>query len=359
MWASSFANRWPSGIDSLIRDLKTSGLEVEADASAETHLFPWPDTEALRSSDAEDFGPSSWGYLGSSTRSPWPKAARFLFAHPSRAKDRPISFTGVVLWTPYPEAALDSIVRALWAHEWAGPTHAIPRGVVAEAGVVIGPDSTIGEGTILESGVRIGARVHIGKNCRIGAHSRIGDECVIGDGVLCSGFNSIGAQGFGLVDFPSVPNKRPRLHVGRAVIGNGVRLGAYVSVDRAVFGDTTIGDFTAIDNHTQIGHNSSVGQSSVILGFVAVSGSTHIGSRVTISGLTGTAGHLTIGDDVVIAAQSGVTADIPAGSQVKGYPVRPLREALKIASLQSRLPEIYDRLKALEDKIESSEDEHE
>lgn len=357
MWASSFAARWPEGLSSLVSDLKAEGLEVANDALSGGPSFSWPEVSALRSSEGADFVASSWGYLGANTRSLWPRKAALLFVHPSRRKDQPQDFKGVCLWTRFPEAAVDIVVRALRAPEWAGPSQPIPPGVIAEAGVVIGPDCTIGEGTVLESGVRVGRGVRIGRNCRIGAHSRIADDSVLGDGVACSGFNSIGAQGFGLIEFPRAPQKRPRLHVGRAVIGNGVRLGAYVSVDRAVFSETTIGDWTAIDNHTQIGHNSTVGEGSVILGFVAVSGSTQIGSRVTISGLTGTAGHLSIGDDVVIAAQSGVTADVPAGSQVKGYPVRPMREALKIASLQARLPEIYERLKALEKNATASEEE--
>jgi UDP-3-O-[3-hydroxymyristoyl] glucosamine N-acyltransferase LpxD len=338
--------------------LKTEhGLEVEADASFDRKNFRWPEVSKLLASGDSSFGPTSWGYLGSNTRSRWPQAASLLFAHESRKKDRPADFRGLCLWTKHPEAVLDMIVRALWSKEWTGTSSPVPAGVVAESGVVIGPDCQIGEGTILETGVRLGARVRIGRHCRIGAHSRIADECVIGDFAQLSGFNSIGAQGFGLVDFPQVPKKRPRLHVGRAVVGKGVRLGAYVSIDRAVFGETVVSDYVAIDNHTQVGHNSTIGESSVILGFVAISGSTRIGERVVISGLTGTAGHLSIGNDVVIAAQSGITGDVPDGAQLKGYPARPLREALKIAALQTKLPEIYDRLRALEDKSASPEDE--
>jgi UDP-3-O-[3-hydroxymyristoyl] glucosamine N-acyltransferase LpxD len=357
VWASSFAERWPQGIDSLILTLKAQGLEGESDASQNTQNFQWPEMIGLRSSEDPLFDAHSWGYLGANTRSPWPLAARLIFAHVSRKKDRPADFKGLCVWTRYPEAMLDTLIRELWKPEWSGVSAAAPKGVVVEAGVVIGPDCAIGEGCVLETGVRVGRGVRIGRNCRIGAHSRIADECVLGDGVQCSGFNSIGAQGFGLIEFPAQPVKRPRLHVGRAVIGQGVRLGAYVSVDRGVFGDTVVGDWTAIDNHTQVGHNSQIGEGSVILGFVAISGSTRIGNRVTISGLTGTSGHLSIGDDVVIAAQSGITSDIPDGAQVKGYPARPMREALKIASLQGRLPELYERLKSLESKFASSEED--
>ena len=357
MWGLSFTERWSQGLTALMASLKADhGLEVEVDTSFDSKNFQWPENNKLLSSEDSRFGADSWGYLGASTKSRWPKAAALLFVHESRKKDRPANFEGLCLWTKYPEAVLDLVIRELWTKEWAGATHSVPQGVIAEAGVVIGPDSHIGEGTVLESGVRIGARVRIGRNCRIGAHSRIADESVIGDDAQLSGFNSIGAQGFGLVDFPDIPHKRPRLHVGRTIIGNGVRLGVCVSVDRAVFGETRLADYVAIDNHTQVGHNCTIGENSVILGFVAISGSTHIGARTTISGLTGTGGHLTIGSDVVIAAQSGITSDIPDGAQIKGYPARPMREALKIAMLQGKLPEIYDRLKALEARYESPED---
>ncbi len=253
-----------------------------------------------------------------------------------------------ILWTSHADAAMDFVLRRLTQPEWAGVTAPIPAGVHAEAGVVIGPDSVIGEGTVLETGVRIGARVRIGRDCRIGAHSRIGDDCEIGSDCQLTGSVSLGGQGFGLVKYPGERSPRPRLHVGRVVLGSRVRLGAFVAVDRAVFGETRIGSGSSVDNHVQIAHNCEVGEGNVLCAFVGLSGSTQLGDRVTFAGLTGTKGHLRVGHDVTVAAQSGVSKDIPDGLAVKGYPARPLPLALRISALVDRLPDLYERIRRLE-----------
>ncbi len=249
-----------------------------------------------------------------------------------------------------PAAALDFVLGHVRAPEWHGESHAVPKGVVAEAGVVIGPDCEIGEGTVLETGVRLGARVRIGRDGRIGAHSRIADDCELGDECRLTGSVSIGGQGFGFVKYPGESGRRPRVHVGRVVVGTGVRLGAFVAIDRGVFEDTQVGDGGAFDNIVQVGHNCVVGREAVLCSFVGLSGSTELGDRVTLAGLVGTKGHMRIGHDVTVAAQSGVSADVPDGQVVKGYPPRPLAEALKIQALVGRLPEFFARLKKLEEK---------
>lgn len=249
------------------------------------------------------------------------------------------------------DAAMDWLLRQLAAPEWngVGGTKA-PRGVTCESGVLIGPHTEIGAGTHLETGVRIGARVKIGQNCRIGAHSRIADDTVLGDGCTLTGSVSLGGQGFGFVQYPGDKRRRPRLHVGRVLIGDHVRLGAFVAVDRGVFEDTQVESGCSFDNIVQVGHNSRVGQDGTLCAFVGLSGSTTIGDRVVIAGMTGTKDHVTIGHDVTIAAQSGVNCDIPDGRAVKGYPPRPLPEALRLQVLLGKLPELFARVAKIEEK---------
>jgi UDP-3-O-[3-hydroxymyristoyl] glucosamine N-acyltransferase len=134
-------------------------------------------------------------------------------------------------------------------------------------------------------------------------------------------------------------------------LGSEVRIGALVTVDRGVFEDTTIGSQSAIDNLVQIAHNCELGAGSIICALCALAGSTTTGENVTLAGMVGTKGHLHIGEGAVVAAQSGVTKDIPPGSMVKGYPPRPMAEALEIQALTTRLPELYRRLKDLEAMI--------
>jgi UDP-3-O-[3-hydroxymyristoyl] glucosamine N-acyltransferase len=257
-----------------------------------------------------------------------------------------------ILWCSYPDAAMDFILRKTHAAEWAGPSEKAPPQITAEEPYQIGPDVAIGAGTVLESFVRIGRGVRIGKNCRIGAGSRIADFCVMGDDCTLAGMNAIGGQGFGTLKYPGSEIQRTRLHVGRVVIGNRVRLGSHVSVDRGVFDDTVLGDDSLFDNHVQVGHNCVIGKNSIFCSFVGLSGSTEVGDQSVFAGMVGTAGHVRIGSRVLVAAQSGISKDIEDGQQVKGYPPKPLPEALKIQTLVGKLPELYARLK----KLEKSED---
>ena len=67
--------------------------------------------------------------------------------------------------------------------------------------------------------------------------------------------------------------------------------------------------------------------------------------------MVGTKGHLHIGEGATVGAQSGVTKDLAPGVVVKGYPPRPMAEALEIQALSTRLPELYRRLKDLEARL--------
>jgi UDP-3-O-[3-hydroxymyristoyl] glucosamine N-acyltransferase len=356
VWVSTFEQEWSLGLEALSKELKAQGFECEIFLSEK---FSWPKVSELKSIESPHFTGYSWGYLAEDkTKHVWPQQAQLLIAHSSRKRDCPDQFAGSILWTTHPEAALDVIVRRLAASEWWGASAPIPSGVHAETQVHVGPDCQIGEGTILETGVRIGARVKIGKNCRIGAFSKIADDSVLGDDCVLSASVVIGGQGFGLAKYPQAPYSRPRLHVGTVEIGKGVRLGSFVSIDRAVFGCTRVGDHSCFDNHVHMGHNCEVGRETVLCGFVGLAGSTRVGSHSVFAGFVGTKGHVDIGSHVTIAAQSGVTAPLPDGVQVKGYPTRPIAEALKIASLNSRLPELYDRIKKIEKFFNSQKKEN-
>lgn|GEM_PF-929937 len=360
MWGSTFEDHWLQGggrpsLEALLLDLRAQGFEFDFDyqnfeavTAREINAFRWPKIGNLKSVADASFGKDSWGYLAASTKLKWPRQFAFLIAHIQRRADKAPDAQGVVLWTQHPEAVLDFILRKCHEPEWTGKSASLPKHVRAEDNVVVGPDCEFGAGTILEAGVRIGARVKIAANCRIGAHTRISDDCIIGEGTHLAAHNVIGGQGFGLFDHPKAPHRRSRLHVGHVEIGKNNRFASFIGVDRAVFGVTRVGDNCCLDSHIHIGHNCEVGNDNVFCANVGLAGSTIVGDRCTFAGLVATKGHLKIGSDVVIGAQSGVSAPLEDGAHVKGYPPRPMAEALKIASLQSRLPEIYERLKGLE-----------
>ena len=104
-----------------------------------------------------------------------------------------------------------------------------------------------------------------------------------------------------------------------------------------------------IDNLVQIAHNVEIGQNCIIVSQVGISGSTKLGNGVILAGQVGLVGHIEIGDGVQIGAQSGITKSIPAGQVFFGSPAREAAKAMKIEACLSRLPELFKRVKKLEE----------
>jgi UDP-3-O-[3-hydroxymyristoyl] glucosamine N-acyltransferase len=137
-------------------------------------------------------------------------------------------------------------------------------------------------------------------------------------------------------------------------IDDDVEIGANTTIDRGRFGRTHIGEGVKIDNLVMIAHNVTIGPHSIIVAQTGISGSTSLGRYVTLAGQVGLAGHLTVGDRATLTAQSGINKDVPADALLSGHHALPLRESLKIEALTRRLPELVERLKALEDQARAS-----
>lgn len=206
------------------------------------------------------------------------------------------------------------------------PTARLEDGVALGPGAVVGPDTSIGSGTIVGANAVIGPGVAIGRRCRIGAGVVIGCA-LIGDNVTLLPGALIGQSGFGVAGDQRGPVDVP--HFGRAIIQDGASIGAGVTVDRGLFGDTVVGELAKIDNLCQIAHNVIVGRGAIIAAFGGISGSVTIGDGAMMGGRVGVADHRHIGRGAVLAAGSAVMHDVPAGETWAGYPARPLRQWLR------------------------------
>jgi UDP-3-O-[3-hydroxymyristoyl] glucosamine N-acyltransferase len=230
-------------------------------------------------------------------------------------------------------------------------------------GVVLGTDVSIGPFVTVEDRAKIGDRVRIGAGVFVGEGSEIGEDSLIypnvtiregvkiGKRVIIHSGTVIGSDGFGFAPHKGRYHKIPQ--VGGVIIEDDVELGANVTVDRATLGNTIVGAGTKVDNLVQIGHNVVIGADSILVAQVGISGSSKIGRHVTLAGQVGVAGHLTIGDQVIVGGKSGVTKDIPAGENVSGFPPLPHKEWLKAQATFPHLPEMRERIRALEKEVEA------
>lgn len=225
--------------------------------------------------------------------------------------------------------------------------------VCIEAGAVVEDDVVIGDRTWIATQSVIGAGTKIGDDCAIHPqvtiypHSRLGNRVELHSGVR------LGSDGFGYVqkDVGGQPAHAKIPHIGRAIIGNDVEIGANTCVDRGSVDDTVIGAGTKIDNLVHIGHNVRIGKLCLILAQVGIAGSTRIEDGVVVAGQAGISGHVTIGAGAQIGAQSGVISDVPAGETFSGYPARPHKESLRASAALLKLPDVMKRLEALLERV--------
>lgn len=256
---------------------------------------------------------------------------------------------GFLLPDADPEPGVDASARVDPDAELGGDVSVGPFAVIG-AGARVGPGTRVAPHAVVEGGAELGAGCRVGTGATVHACARLGDGVVLGPG------SRVGSDGYGFTeDEEGRPVRVP--HVGGCAIGDEVEIGANSTVDRGSLEDTVIGARTKIDNMVHVGHNVRVGRGCMIVAQVGVAGSARIGDGVQIGGQAGISGHLEIGDGARIAAQAGVIGDVPAGEEYSGYPARPHRQALRASAAQLRLPDLLERVRRLEERIEELESE--
>lgn len=220
-------------------------------------------------------------------------------------------------------------------------------------GVYVGRKCYIGNQVTLFPGVYVGEGVEIGDRTVIYPNVTILRGCIIGRDVTIHAGTVIGSDGFGFVREGTSSVKIPQL--GIVQIDDHVEIGANNCIDRAALGKTWIKRGVKTDNLVQIGHNVIIGEDTIVVAQVGISGSVRVGREVVIAGQVGISDHLEIGDRVMIGPQSGVIKSIPSEDVVSGTPTMPHRLWLKTSGLVARLPEYTKRVRKLEKRIEELE----
>jgi UDP-3-O-[3-hydroxymyristoyl] glucosamine N-acyltransferase len=238
----------------------------------------------------------------------------------------------------------------------------IQPGATIAPSAQVDPTAHVGPGCVVGARVRLGARTvlmggnHLGRDCQIGddvclhpnvvvyAKSQIGHRVTIHAGTV------IGSDGYAYV--LDEGRHRKIIQAGNVIIHDDVEIGANTAIDRGALGSTVIGQGTKLDNLVHVAHNVVIGRHCIITGQVGFAGSTVMGDYCVVAAQSGIADHLKIGNQVTIGAKSGIMRDIPDGGKVLGIPAMPDKQAKRQMIAIQHLPELMQRLRALEKQVE-------
>ena len=234
-------------------------------------------------------------------------------------------------------------------------TAVVAKEARVDATAAIGPLAVVG------AGARIGARVRIHPLACVAPDVEVGEDSEIHSGVVLAervrlgrrvivhAGAVIGSDGFGYLFDGGAHQKIPQ--VGTVVIEDDVEIGANVAIDRATLGVTVVRRGTKIDNLVQVGHNVDIGEHSILVAQVGISGSSRLGRGVVLGGQVGVADHVRVGDGAMVGAQSGLHRDVEAGAKLLGSPAHPIVHAKRIYLTQAQLPDLARKVRELERRI--------
>ena len=238
-----------------------------------------------------------------------------------------------------------------------------PTAVIAESarlsrGAAVGPFAVIEEEVEVGEGAQIGAFCFVGRGALLGDGSRLYPRVTlypgvkIGRNVTIHSGAVLGCDGFGYVTEQGKHWKFPQ--VGNLEVADDVEIGANTTIARGSLGVTRLGAQAKLDNLVHLAHNVQVGERTLIAAQTGVAGSSVIEDDVVIGGQVGIADHCRLEAGCVAGAQAGIPSGkvIRRGQTVWGTPARPIERFKEQYGWFARLPELAERIRALEKEKE-------
>lgn len=162
----------------------------------------------------------------------------------------------------------------------------------------------------------------VGAGCSIAPSAVLGPRVLVGSRVSIGAGTVIGHPGFGWA-FGAGGAVRAVPQLGGVVIEDDVVIGPLSTIDAGTLGPTRVRRGAKLDAHVHVGHNTDIGEDTIVAAQCGFAGSVRIGRGVLVGGQVGIADHVVVGDGARIAGKSGVIGDVPAGATVAGYPAVP------------------------------------
>ncbi len=238
---------------------------------------------------------------------------------------------------------------------------AVMEGATLGEGVAIGAYSVVCDGAEIGDGAVVHPFCFVGPRCVVGAGTvlqprvTLVQDVILGRGCLVHSGAVLGADGFGFAWDGTRQAKIPQ--VGAVTIGDNVEIGANCTIDRATCGSTLVRDGVKLDDMVHIGHNSVVGDHTVIAAQTGLSGSVTVGRQVMMGGQSGVADHVRVVDKALIGARCAVFSDIDEPGDYLGGPAMRAKAFIRMSALMRRLPEFFDRLKKVEARVGEGDSE--
>tara|TARA_R110000823_G_scaffold210224_5_gene340473 strand:+ start:12400 stop:13170 length:771 start_codon:yes stop_codon:yes gene_type:complete len=193
---------------------------------------------------------------------------------------------------------------------------------------------------IVDAGATLADGVSVGPWTLIGPDVDIGPGCVIGPHVVIRGPTRIGANNR-IYQFSSIgedtPDLKYRNEPTRLVIGERNVIRENVTIHRGTVQgreETSVGNHNLIMAYVHIGHDSVVGDHTVLVNNSALAGHVRVGDWAILSGYTLVHQFCQIGAHSFSGMGSAIGKDVPAYVTVAGAPAQP--KSINLEGLRRR-----------------------
>ena len=181
---------------------------------------------------------------------------------------------------------------------------------------IVDPSARLAEGVTVGPWTYIGPEVEIGPGCIIEPHVVIKGPTFIGAGNHIYQFASVGE---------ATPDLKYRNEPTRLVIGDNNIIRESVTIHRGTVQDrseTTIGDNNLIMSYVHIGHDSVIGNHTILVNNSALAGHVRVGDWAILSGYTLVHQFCKIGAHSFSGMGTAIGKDVPAFITVSGSPAQ-------------------------------------